>query len=425
MNIGTFTVQVETPDEPDHVACFPQTRVNLAGDDYACFELYGKKNRRQLKCTFDVGNREYRKFCGETVKNKVMVESSEEPKYCMLYVDKSTGIATLRPAILHTLTAEKSEYLDTLEQEIMHNEELNHTLKTDTRDLALKRAEFTGSHGSKLQKQMLKNSKLITEHESKKHTAGLVAAQIAKSTTEFTASEGQSRTVPPRHIDAIERAKIYVFAEMFSEEILGDLSGHAEEMRSIAKEDIDWVASYYGAICANLVSLDVFSRRMKEEGRHLDESQRDLAFSWLTVAMRLYSVFRIKEHRSEGRIARKQSNAVPADLIDKKLWEQFSTLGASVKTWMQSEFLNFNADKNEYLMPNYCADKLQAWILVVVLLLCNFETSFEPIQEFFVTQQSNFDRIVTVVGASMTDKEIKLKLPLQGLQSRGKRRGKQ
>merc|ERR1712178_191920 len=99
----------------------------------------------------------------------------------------------------------------------------------------------------------------------------------------------------------------------------------------------------------------------------------------------------------------------------KKLWDQFSGLGPSVKTWMQNEFLSFNEEDSSYLMPNYYSDKLQAWILVVVLLLCNFETSFEPIQEFFVTQASKFDRIVTVVGASMNDKEIKLKLPLQGL----------
>ena len=45
----SYTLSVENPDEPDHIASFNQTRIDLGGTENVCFELYKKRHRRFLQ----------------------------------------------------------------------------------------------------------------------------------------------------------------------------------------------------------------------------------------------------------------------------------------------------------------------------------------------------------------------------------------
>merc|ERR1712110_735608 len=90
--------------------------------------------------------------------------------------------------------------------------------------------------------------------------------------------------------------------------------------------------------------------------------------------------------------------------MNEMFWEKFSVLGSSVRPWFEEEFLNYDENEECYVFPSYCIDKLQAWVLVIVLLLCNFSCDFQPFANFFETTSSAFHKVITVTGATMVDR---------------------
>ena len=138
---------------------------------------------------------------------------------------------------------------------------------------------------------------------------------------------------------------------------------------------------------------------MVRDGSHMNEEERSTAFGWLTVVMRIFRIFRVQGQRW------KQS--VDKSHIDENLWGRLKLLGPSVRPWIEQNFLQFNDDEQKYVLPKFAVDKLQSWILVVVLLLCNFKTEFRPFAEFFQTTASAFDKIIVLTGASMNNKSDK------------------
>ena len=159
---------------------------------------------------------------------------------------------------------------------------------------------------------------------------------------------------------------------------------------------------------------------MVRDGSHMSEEERSLAFGWLTVVMRIFKIFKVQGERWKQSIDKSH--------VDENLWGRLKYLGPSVRPWIEKNFLQFNEDEQKYVLPKFGIDKLQSWILVVVLLLSNFRTEFRPFGEFFQTTASAFDKIVMLTGAGMVNKsdseaEIRLKFPLQGLLS-GKKRAR-
>ena len=150
----------------------------------------------------------------------------------------------------------------------------------------------------------------------------------------------------------------------------------------------------------------------------MTEEERSLAFGWLTVVMRIFKIFKVEGQRWK--------QAIRKEYIEENLWGRLKLLGPSVRPWIEKNFLQTNEEEEKYVLPKFGIDKLQSWILVIVLLLSNFKTEFRPFAEFFQTTASAFDKIIMICGASMNNKsdneaEIKLKFPLQGLNS-GKKR---
>jgi len=423
MSLGSYQIQLETPDEPDHIASFPQTRLDLSGNDHACFELYKRKNKRQLNCTFEVGDHR-QSFSGAQVKQTYNTSSgdqiSDQPTYAMLYVDKTTGIATLRPAVLHTLKSEKSDMLDELEAQIMRESNLDNTMNSDERTQDQMKSEYTHSFGSKQQKNIHKNAQMLKNFADNKFVSEAISSKQSKTVTEFTTSEGASNVVPPRNIDEKQIiSKVYEFKKMFPEDVLKDLMAHSEDMAELGESDLGFVSSTYGEICSNLITTNVFSVQMVRDGSHMTEEERSLAFGWLTVVMRIFKIFKVEGQRWK--------QAIRKEYIEENLWGRLKLLGPSVRPWIEKNFLQTNEEEEKYVLPKFGIDKLQSWILVVVLLLSNFKTEFRPFAEFFQTTSSAFDKIIMICGAGMNNKsdneaEIKLKFPLQGLNS-GKKRG--
>ena len=78
-------------------------------------------------------------------------------------------------------------------------------------------------------------------------------------------------------------------------------------------------------------------------------------------------------------------------------------------------------------MPSQSVDKLQAWILVLSLLLTNFKIDLKPFTDFFGVTSKVFEKVVRVVGAFIPstegEKSVILKVPLVGINDiRGKKR---
>ena len=241
MDLGTYRIQLETPDEPDHIASFPQTRIDLSGNDHACFELYKKKNKRQLKCTFEVGDNR-QSFSGESVKQNN--SEADQASYLMLYVDKTTGIATVRPAVLHTLKSEKADMLDELEAQIMREGNLDNTMNSDERSSDQMKKEYTHSFGSKQQKNIHKNAEMLKNFQDNKYVSEAVSSKQDKTGTEFSTSEGTSNIVPPRNVDEKQVInKVYEFKKMFPEKVLNDLEAHALDMSELGEADLGFVSS--------------------------------------------------------------------------------------------------------------------------------------------------------------------------------------
>ena len=95
-----------------------------------------------------------------------------------------------------------------------------------------------------------------------------------------------------------------------------------------------------------------------------------------------------------------------------------------MKSYISKEFLSYEETSDEYRLPDQSMDKIQAWSLVMVLLLSNFKCDFDPFAKFFLTTGNSFKRVVTIVGALFNENSntIQLKLPLQGINDRLKKR---
>ena len=242
----TYTISLETHPEPDHIATFPETKIDLEGNESACFELCknGKDNKRLLSCTFEDNDDEDENGSGQEKTNVTYVSQSQristngglhhvstnEPTYCILYIDKATGTATLRPAMVHNLVSEKENILSNLESKIMSEKQLNDTIETDSRTNLQKRTDYTTNFGSKVQQNTLKNENILRAGVEDNYVSDLVMKKLGKAQgdSKFHGSEGESATCPTRDVNAKKVDKVYIFKNLLPEEVIDDLSYHAE-----------------------------------------------------------------------------------------------------------------------------------------------------------------------------------------------------
>lgn len=413
----SYTLSVENPDEPDHIASFNQTRIDLGGTENVCFELYKKRHRRFLQCSFETDDPSMRKqtqvFKGDT--EKIPTSESSQPTYCVLYINKETREATLRPAVLHTLNADKEKILKKLEARILSEQGLDETIEGDTRTQVQKRSEYTQSYGSKMQKTLMQNADIAKRFESTDFTSQMIVNKMEKMNTEFTTSLGATQSVPERNIKAGSVDKVYEVKKMFPTEVFNDLEIHADTLKD--DSDLDFMASYYGEICSYLHTSGCFNLRNESEGTHLNKTERWNLFAMLSLVNRMYKVF------VSAKGSRKRTNRYKSSQLEEKLWADF-TLSENVKSYISKEFLSYEETSDEYRLPDQSMDKIQAWSLVMVLILSNFKCDFDPFAKFFLTTGNSFKRVVTIVGALFNENSntIQLKLPLQGINDRLKKR---
>jgi len=352
-------------------------------------------------------------FKGDT--EKIPTSESLQPTYCVLYINKETKTATLRPAILHSLNADKEKILEKLETRILSEQGLDETIEGDTRTQVQKKSEYTQSYGSKMQKTLMQNADIAKRFESTDFTSQMIVNKMERMNTEFTTSLGATQSVPNRNIKAASVDKVYEVGKMFPSEVFSDLEIHADTLKD--DSDLDFMASYYGEICSYLHTSGCFNLRNENEGTHLNKTERWNLFAMLSLINRTYKVF------VSAKGSRKRTNRYKSSQLEEKLWADF-TLSENVKTYISKEFLSYEETSDEYRLPDQSMDKIQAWTLVLVLLLSNFKCDFDPFAKFFLTTGNSFKRVVTIVGALFNENSntIQLKLPLQGIQDRLKKR---
>ena len=424
-----YKIQLETHDEPDHLATFPETEINIHNKSgQAFFQLQGKtynpehshKNRRYLRCGFkneeDEENDPVITYDGNPEKIPD-VNNNNVPMTCVLYVDKKTRTATLRPVIVHTLVSEKSEILENLECQFMNEQNLNMTLEDDQRNREQQHEDYVVQFGSKMMQNQMKTKKILQKEQSDKYTSELVTKKMEKlgEAGHFSSNNDnvQSSTIPVRDVSATNVSHVYQFTKIFSdEELLNDLAYHSENCQ---KDEIQFVSRQYGQIVSYLYTVS-FEANTVLKGTHLNNNERNLTYAFITILCRLYKLYRVRNNSSRQSYTTEKLNDV--------LWKDFK-VGTSVKLMIEEKFLAFNRDNNEFILPSNYIDKIQSWVLVLSLLLTNFKMELRPFTDFFNVTSAAFEKVCRVCGVWMigdVEKNVVLRLPLNGIESRGLKR---